>query len=135
MPDATDTPPARLLHPVFGVFVLFALVTKVVRLGFHPLLASSYVMCTFQVRPFSSSLEPILLSLCLVLLQRIVDRRTRIRVGRKNMDDQARLYGSGGEAGPIFSILTILGHCSSIDTIELVSQSVMSRIRSTCYRN
>ncbi|KIK96891.1 glycosyltransferase family 22 protein [Paxillus rubicundulus Ve08.2h10] len=35
------------------------------------LLASSYVMHTFQVRPFSNSLESVLVALCLVLLQRI----------------------------------------------------------------
>ena len=53
------------------------------------LLASSYVTCTFQVRPFSNSLESVLVSLCLVLLRRIADKRTRLQVGRKDTGDQS----------------------------------------------
>ncbi|KAF8558667.1 hypothetical protein OG21DRAFT_1404685 [Imleria badia] len=47
------------------------------------LLASSYVTCTFQVRPFSNSLESVLVSLCIVLFRRIVDKRMRLKVGRE----------------------------------------------------
>ncbi|KZP17350.1 glycosyltransferase family 22 protein [Athelia psychrophila] len=39
------------------------------------LLASSHVMHTFQVRPFSNSLEAVLVVLCFVLLRRLMDGR------------------------------------------------------------
>lgn len=53
------------------------------------LLASSYVTCTFQVRPFSNSLESVLLSLCLVLFRRILDKQTRFKVGQQKCGDRS----------------------------------------------
>ncbi|KAF9224898.1 hypothetical protein BS17DRAFT_731607 [Gyrodon lividus] len=54
------------------------------------LLASSYVMHTFQVRPFSNSLESVLVALCLVLLQRMITGGlTRHKIGGKDVDDGA----------------------------------------------
>ncbi|KIJ16432.1 glycosyltransferase family 22 protein [Paxillus involutus ATCC 200175] len=58
------------------------------------LLASSYVMHTFQVRPFSNSLESVLVALCLVLFQRIVaDGLTHHNGGGKDADDSASKRG------------------------------------------
>ncbi|KIJ07508.1 glycosyltransferase family 22 protein [Paxillus involutus ATCC 200175] len=58
------------------------------------LLASSYVMHTFQVRPFSNSLESVLVALCLVLFQRIVvDGLTPLNGGGKDADDSASKRG------------------------------------------
>ena len=52
------------------------------------LLASSYVTCTFQVRPFSNSVESVLVSLCLVLLRQILDKCTRFKAGRDKAEDR-----------------------------------------------